>query len=143
MYLDSAILVKLIVREADTAFYADLVDGQCDIWTSELAITECWSALCRKAEKGWIDNATRDTAWRWFETYLAGGGLRLQPVTGAILRLANRMIEQCQREHPIRTLDAIHLASCEFRAAFPLQTTDRVMRSAADMLRIGLGPLPS
>ena len=51
MYLDSAILVKLLVREPDSMFYADMVDGQI-AWSAELALSECFSALLRKEREG-------------------------------------------------------------------------------------------
>jgi len=142
MYLDSAILVKLIVRETDTPFFVELVDGEADIWSSELVLTECWSALCRLEREGRIDDHGRRQAWKRFEALMQAGGLHLQPVTHVILRLANRMLAACHDAVPLRTLDAIHLASCEFLGANPLQTTDRTMRLAATSLGIPLGPLP-
>jgi len=41
MYVDSAVLVKLVVREPDSGFYADLLDGQRAVIASELSIPEC------------------------------------------------------------------------------------------------------
>lgn len=143
MYLDSSIVVKLFVSEPGSLFYAQQVHGQSAVWSSELALTESWSAFCRKHCEGHLDGETVRESWARLEGCVQDGAVRLQPVTIPILRLANRMIEQCQRQVAIRTLDAIHLASCEFRGASPLQTTDRVMRAAATALHIPLGPLPS
>jgi predicted nucleic acid-binding protein len=53
------------------------------------------------------------------------------------------MIEQCRGQTAIRTLDAIHLASCEFCGAYPLVTADHVMRKAASVLGMPLGALPT
>lgn len=142
MYLDSAILVKLVVREPDSSFYAELVDRQPGTWSSTLALTECWAALCRKVSDGNIDRATRDQAWQRLEEAFAGDQLRLQPVTLPVLRLANRFVGQCFGSAPLRTLDAIHIASCECCGAWPLVTNDRVMRQAAELLAVPLGPLP-
>jgi len=142
MYLDSAILVKLVVREPDSRFYVELVDRRPGICSSALAVTECWAALCRKVGDGHIDRATRDQAWQRLEAVLAADQLRLQPVTLPVLRLANRFIGQCLGGVPLRTLDAIHLASCECCGARPLVTNDRVMRQAAELLGVPLGPLP-
>jgi len=50
MYLDTAVLVKLLVREPDSSFYANQAQGQL-VWTADLALTECYSALLRK--EGW------------------------------------------------------------------------------------------
>jgi len=57
MYLDSAILVKLVVRESDSVFYADMVDGQI-VWSAELALSECFSALLRKGTRRFHHDST-------------------------------------------------------------------------------------
>jgi len=143
MYLDSAILVKLVVREPDSFFYAEQTDGQADVWSSQLALTECWSALFRKQREGVIGAKARWAAWQRLERYLTDGMLGLVPVNQPILNRANRIISRCHPGIAIRSLDAIHLASCEAADAFPLVTNDRQMRAAADHLRFPLGPLPS
>lgn len=142
MYLDSAILVKLVVREPDSIFYAEQVHGQTGVWSSLLALTECWSALFRKQREGAIDGAVRKTAWQKLEHYAVDGALELVPVDRSILARANQIIERCHPGVPVRSLDAIHLASCEAIAAFPLLTNDERMRSAALHLKFPLGPLP-
>jgi predicted nucleic acid-binding protein len=142
MYLDSAILVKLVVREPDSMFYAEEIMGHTDVWSSQLALTECWSALFRKQREGAIDAKTRTAAWQRLERYLEDGMLSLVPVDASTLRLANRIIARCHPKVAVRSLDAIHLASCDAAAAFPLLTSDRRMRAAADRLGFLLGPLP-
>jgi uncharacterized protein len=142
MYLDSAVLVKLVVREPDSLFYAGQVDGQAGVWTSQLALTECWSALFRKQREGAIDAKARRSAWRKLEQYVADGALDLVPVDRSVLRRANQIIERCHPKVPVRSLDAIHLASCEATNAFPLLTNDERMRAAARRLRFALGPMP-
>lgn len=64
MYLDSAILVKLVVREPDSEFFADLVDGQTGACTSELAIAECRSAFARKKRECSLDSEGYASAWK-------------------------------------------------------------------------------
>jgi hypothetical protein len=51
---DTAILVKLLVREPD--FYAALVYGQ-PAWSSQLVLVECFSTLRRKEREWAIDRA--------------------------------------------------------------------------------------
>ena len=53
------------------------------------------------------------------------------------------MMRQCSGCASIRTLDAIHLATCRFTHAYPLVTNDRIMRKAAERIGIPLGPLPT
>jgi len=142
MYLDSAILVKLVVRETDSFFYAEQTNGQAEVWSSQLALTESWSALVRKQREGAINVRARRVAWQKLERYFTDGMLGLVPVDESILKRANRIILRCHPRVALRSLDAIHLASCEAADAFPLLTNDRQMRTAADHLRFPLGPLP-
>ena len=142
MYLDSATLVKLVVRETDSFFYAEQTNGQADVWSSQLALTESWSALVRKLREGAINLRARRVAWQKLERYFTDGMLGLVPVDESILKRANRIILRCHPRVALRSLDAIHLASCEAADAFPLLTNDRQMRTAADHLRFPLGPLP-
>ncbi len=142
MYLDSAILVKLVVREPDSFFYSEQTDGQTNVWTSELALTECWSALFRIQLEKAIHARARLSAWQKLERYFTDGTLRLVPIDQSILKRANRIIYSCHPKVALRSLDAIHLASCEAADAFPLLTNDRQMRIAAEHLRFPLGPLP-
>jgi len=141
MYLDSAIIVKLVVREPDSLFYAGQVDMSDGVCSSALAMTEVWSALCRKTKEGSIDTKAKQHAWRLFEDYVSGGALHLHSVTTPILRMANRMIELCGGKVAVRSLDAIHLATCEFYGTMPLMTNDKIMRSAAEVLGLALGPV--
>jgi predicted nucleic acid-binding protein len=142
MYLDSAILVKLVVREPDSEIYADLVDGQVQVHASELAITECRSALLRKRQQGEIAVAEQEGAWLRLESCWSGKcGLVLCPVSRAILIDAGDIMQRCVgRRIPLRTLDAIHVATCLRMHAQPLVTSDTVMRSAAQLLGMALYP---
>lgn len=142
MYLDSAILIKLVIREPDSFFFLDQVEGQLNVWCSELSLTECWSGLCRKQRERTIDVTVRRSAWHKLEDYFSGGMLGMVPVDQSILKRANRIIATCYPNVVLRSLDAIHLACCEAADAFPLLTNDKQMRMAAEHLRFQLGPLP-
>jgi predicted nucleic acid-binding protein len=142
MYLDTAILVKLVVREPDSLFYAEQTDGQ-EVWSSLLSYTESWSALLRKQREGAISAKTRSSAWQKLERYFTGVMLELVPVDESVLKRANEIIVRCYPKVALRSLDAVHLASCEAVSAFPLLTSDLRMRAAAHHLRFPLGPLPA
>lgn len=141
MYLDSAILLKLVVREPDSLYYASQLDGATGVWTCDLALTECWSALLRKEREEAIDADTRAAAWQRLERYVASG-VSLLPVDAGLQSRARKVMERCHPEVAIRSLDALHLAACEALAAFPLWTNDTRMRAAAALLRTPLAPLP-
>jgi len=143
MYLDSAILIKLVLREPESEFYADVVEGRRDTQSSELAITECRSALVRKRRQGEVDALTCDGAWKRLQAFWSrGGGLALHPVTLSVLLEAGDLIDRCGGHAPLRTLDAIHLATCLRAHVVPLVTNDVVMRAAAGVFGIPLHPLP-
>jgi predicted nucleic acid-binding protein len=142
MFLDTAVLIKLVIREPDSFFYAEQVEGQREIWISQLAFTESWSALYRKQREGSIDSRIRRSAWQKLERYWSGGMIQMLPLGEEILRRANGIIARCYPAVALRSLDAIHLASCEAADAFPLIANDRQMRLAAKLLHFPLGPLP-
>jgi predicted nucleic acid-binding protein len=139
MYLDSCILVKLITPEADTAFFAESLTGV-PLTSSELALTEVWSALLAKERAGKITRPQRERAWRVFSEMINGGSLELHPLQSVVLRKANHQLKQCHPVVALRTLDALHLAGCDLTQDFPLCTTDDRLRQAAALLKMPLFP---
>lgn len=63
-----------------------------------------------------------------------------RPLTSAVLRKANGVLERCHPQVSLRTLDAIHTAACDLSQDFPLCTTDKRMRDAANVLGIPIFP---
>ncbi len=141
MYLDSCILVKLFTRERDSEFFGKLTDGQ-NLSSSILASTEVWAALLAKERHGAISAEQRKRAWRSFEWNLEEEVILLLPLSQAIYRKANHLLESCHPKVPLRTLDALHLASSDNLQDWPLCTTDKRMRDAAKILRFPLAPTP-
>lgn len=141
MYLDSAILVKLVIREPDSDFYMNMTDGQSDVHSSELAVVECRSALLRKRREKEIDDGIYEGAWQRLCALWTTGGLTLQPVTRGIMEEAGEIMEKCLDKVPLRSLDAIHLASCLQLRTDVLVSNDRTMRAAAKALAIPVNPL--
>ncbi|MEO7298694.1 MAG: type II toxin-antitoxin system VapC family toxin [Verrucomicrobiota bacterium] len=140
MYLDTAILVKLFARESDSNFFGKLTDGE-NISSSVLAVTEVYSALLRKVRNGEMTVTERRGAWASFETAVDEGTIELAPFNEAIFRKANRIMEQCSLKVALRSLDALHLATCDQLQDWPLCTTDVRMRQAAELLRFPLTEL--
>jgi hypothetical protein len=67
----------------------------------------------------------------------------LTALTTEILASANAILESCQPHVPLRSLDAIHLASAREQRSWPLCTNDLRMRAAAKRLALPLCLLPS
>ena len=139
MYLDTAILVKLLVNEPDSEFFQGALNGVL-LSSSELAFTEVWSALLAKERNKLISARQRSAAWRVFNERVQEKQIILHPLNGVVLKKANHVLERCHPEVPLRTLDAIHTAACDLSQDFPLCTTDRRMRDAASVLGIPLFP---
>ena len=141
MYLDTAVVVKLLVREPDSAHYARLVDGQI-AWSSRIVLTECMSALLRKERNGEISTAHRRRAWRQVERDVTSARLNLVAVSAELLDSANAILVSCHPDIALRSLDAIHLAAARECRSWPLCTNDERMRQAAIRLALPLCRLP-
>ena len=141
VYLDSSIIVKLFVREPDSEYFGRLADGQA-LSSSMLAYTEVWSALLAKERAGGITPEQRRRAWASFQYNVDEELIALAPLSPAIFRRTHRLLEQCQPQVPLRSLDALHLATCDQAQDWPLCTTDKRMIAAAARLGFPLAPLP-
>ena len=139
MYCDSAIFVKLVCVEADSAFFEQALQGQ-PLRSSELARTEVFAALVAKERAGQLQLADRERAWRQFLNWLADELIILDPLESRILDRATHTISRCHPVIPVRTLDAIHVATCDLAHEFPLAATDRRLRATANQLGIPLFP---
>src|SRR2546428_7718064 len=111
MYLDSAILVKLLTEEPDSYHYASLVEGE-RVASSALAYTEVWSAILAKERAGFIDSEERSLAWQSFSQRVEEELITLVPLSDSIFKKANRILEDMHPGVALRTLDALHLATC-------------------------------
>ena len=139
MYLDTAILVKLLVDEPDSEFFQEALIGHA-LSSSELAVTEVLSALLAKERKKLITTRQRVAAWRVFNERVQAKQIVLHPLNHVVLKKANHVLECCHPAVALRTLDAIHTAACDLSQDFPLCSTDKRMRDAAAVLGIPVFP---
>jgi predicted nucleic acid-binding protein len=142
MYLDTSVLVKLFVREPDSEYYGKLTDGQI-ICSSVLAYTETWSAMLARERAGGLTLEQRRRAWDVFDRNVLEDIIELVPMSPAIFKRANRIMEVCHPNLPLRSLDALHLASADQMHDWPLVTHDKRMRDAAVRLGFPVSPWPS
>ena len=105
-----------------------------------ILLTEAFSALLRKERERSLETGGRRLAWRQLHSYLEDGGLQLVPVTRSLLARANALLDACHPTVPLRSLDAIHLASFEGCRSGPFVTNDRLLRAAAIKLDMPLAP---
>ncbi len=137
MYLDSCVLAKLFVTEPDSEACAAKVSGSV-IVSSELAYGEVFSTLLRKERDKEISTQQREVLWAEFERQLREESIYLAVLDGAIARKAKDVMLEVHPHVPLRTLDAIHLATYLSVLTGPLFTKDKRMRNAARMLEIPL-----
>lgn len=137
MYLDACVLVKLFVREPDSEACAMTAAGS-PLVSSELAYAEMASSLLRKERSGHITQAERERSWLEFERALKDETLWLAPLDGAIVRQAQSVMLQLHQRVPLRTLDALHLATYLSIVSGPLFTKDAQMMAAAKFLELPL-----
>ena len=139
MYLDSAIIVKLLVRETDSAWFDENLAGQ-PFETSELALAEVRSALLAKERAGQITSRERVSAGEKFLAMIEDDIIQLRPLNRRILERASAMQLACHPIIPLRTLDALHVATADLHKCETLSTTDGKMRSACEHFAIALMP---
>jgi predicted nucleic acid-binding protein len=144
MYLDSAIIVKLLVVEPDSPLFVNVTQGTA-IGTSELSYTEVAAALFKKQRDQLLSPAERMRAWNKFLDWTDSEELMLYPLDTHTLRNANRILAVANPTVALRSMDSIHVSACDLSQDFPLCATDSRMRAAATKLRIPLFPekLPS
>ena len=144
MYIDSAIIVKLLAKEELSDFFQDEL-SESVLYTSELSLVEVGSALLSKVRTKSISEKQRHIARELFHQKIADEQIVILPLDSPVYSKARSLVEFCHPTVALRTLDAIHLAACDISQEFPLCATDSRMRAAAAKLGIPVFPesLPS
>jgi predicted nucleic acid-binding protein len=139
MYLDSAIVVKLLVKEELSEFFEESLKDL-RVATSGLSVLEVRSALFSKLRTKSLSESQRLLAWQAFQEKIGRGEIKIFPLLDPIFNKAAEVMDKCNPEVALRTLDAIQLAACDVSQVFPLCATDSRMRAAAAKLGIPLFP---
>ena len=139
MYLDSAIIVKLLVREEDSPWFDRNVRDQ-ELWSSELALPEVHSAILTRERMGKVSVAQRKSAFGHFAALLENEALQFHPLSSEIVAHAAGLLTSCHPDVALRSLDAIHLATAMMHPRGPLCATDRKLRTAAKRMGVTCFP---
>lgn len=137
MYIDTCIAVKLYTREPDSEECQRIAAGH-RLVSSELLYTELWSALLAKERAGVLTPAWRKKVWQLFEQHLLDDVIELVALDGHVVREAAEVMARVHPAVPLRTLDALHLATYGGIEAGPLFTRDKRMIEAARRLEYPL-----
>ena len=139
MYLDSAIITKLLVREQDSGWFEHNLTGH-PLWTSELSLAEVHSAILMKERTGHISDVERKNALIHFQNMCDTEQVRFHPLNRLVIERAAGLLISCHPNVALHSLDAIHVATALIHSRGSLCATDRQMRAAAH--RLGLPCFP-
>jgi predicted nucleic acid-binding protein len=132
-YLDTSVLTKWFVNEPGSEDVRDFMVAQKRLVISRLAVVEFNSALARLRRNRQITPAYEREAMNSFRHDLGRGVIDVEPMNDAHVLLAATIFERIGAV-PLRTLDALHLASVIQLNGPTLATADRVMAQAARKL---------
>lgn len=135
IYVDTSVVVALLTVEPRTpdivTWYGELRDTPI---TSDWLLTEFSSALSIKLRTGQINETHAGLVREEFEL-LAGGGLRMVPVSRDAFRQAAEMVRR--HDHGLRAGDSLHLAVALELKVSCMATLDATL--AANAKRAGIG----
>jgi predicted nucleic acid-binding protein len=143
-YWDTSALLKLYVAEADSSVFRgkSLAEGT-PPETAELAMWEARTTFRRKEADGSLANGSAAVLHAQLMADVAAGDVSLILPGSAVEAEFGRVIEACFARTPplpVRTLDAIHLASAAVSGETEIVATDRRLREAATFLGFSLFP---
>jgi predicted nucleic acid-binding protein len=133
-YLDASALAKLYIPEPASEELESLLVGRSDLLISSLAVTELTSALARRVREGAYRAIDARRVYRGIVRDGEEGRFRI--VDGGIeaWRAAERILLTVGIRFPLRTGDALHLATASLAGARSFATYDRRLRTAAEEL---------
>jgi predicted nucleic acid-binding protein len=140
IYWDTSCVVKLYAKEPDSDFWIDLgIQRTSPLFSSILLTTELTCALRAKEFRNEIrPGATENLVHRFFQD-LQAERFRCLPITPEITKKASHLAIDWKQNGMLRTLDALHLATCLHLECSHIATADIRLREAA--CAVGLKPL--
>lgn len=143
-YWDTSTLVKLYAKEPDSAtFESHALNASAQTVTSRIALYEARAAFQRKESERILLPGAAHELYRQLIQDAAAGELRLIELGADVEREYGQVVGQCYEQTPpipLRTLDALHLASARVAGESELVVTDKRMRDAAKLLGFSLFP---
>jgi predicted nucleic acid-binding protein len=138
IYLDSGILVKLYLDEPDSQDWRNRLQAHDEFISSALALPEMKSALRQSVSRGLTRPNVAAEIWADFQQRLLSGAMQTIPMGREVVDECIGLLERLPQTIALRTLDALHLATCRLVRPSALATSDRRMRAAAIALAIPL-----
>ena len=138
-YLDTSVLAKWYLNEADSEAFVSYLKGLDSAVVSSLTRTEVRSLLSRRRRMGELTAELESLLFAAFVEDLDRGWLQLHPVEDARFIEAVHLINRYP-DHPLRTLDALHLAVAVHAGIDAIATADTVMADAATAMCLIAAP---
>lgn len=134
VYVDTSVLVALIVNEASSAAVEKWYAGtKSELISAAWCVPEFASAMGIKQRTGQLAAEQAREAWERFERLVAND-LKLMPVEPAAFHRAALLV--LDAPSALRAGDALHLACAEQARAKSVATLDAVMARNAQRLKI-------
>jgi uncharacterized protein len=134
-YLDTSALAKWYLNEAGSEAFVEFLQGLDSAVISSLSVTEMRSLLSRRRRMGDISAELESVLFAALLDDIDRGWLQRYPLDDARFAEATNLIARYP-EHPLRTLDALHLTVAAGLAVSIVATADGVLADAA--LSMGL-----
>jgi predicted nucleic acid-binding protein len=134
-YLDTSALAKWYLNEAGSEAFVEFLQGLDSAVISSLSVTEMRSLLSRRQRMGDLSVELESVLFAALLDDIDRGWLQRYPLDDARFAEATNLIARYP-EHPLRTLDALHLTVAADLAVSIVATADGVMADAA--LSMGL-----
>ena len=129
-YLDTSALAKWYLNEPGSEDFVCQIQDLDVAVISSLTQTEMRSLLARRRRMGELTHELESVVYASFLDDITQGSLQLYSVEDARFAEAVNLISRYP-EHPLRTLDALHLAVARHWEVETVATADAVMAGAA------------
>ena len=142
-YWDASCVIKRYVPERDSLRFQQHVIGGATVRTSRITRLELFTTLRRKVAEGDLTPVEADSALANYDHDIAAGQVTVRRLSLRVERVFQTLTAALYQHTPmlpLRTLDAIHLATATVLAEPELVTTDKRLRDAAALH--GLAPFP-
>jgi predicted nucleic acid-binding protein len=143
-YWDTSALGKLYFPEPDSSDFVQKAAVDPAIATTRLALYEMRRVAFRKESEGFIQAGTAESVLAQVNQDVAAGQIRTVEMDARVEAEFNAIMATCYRHTPplpVRTLDALHLASARTDHQTELVATDKRVRGAARLLGLSVFPV--
>ncbi len=138
-YIDTSALAKWYLPEDRSEDVTAYIQQTAPLSISSLTMTEMRSLLGRRRREKTITSKMEGKVFAHFEEDIRAGYLVHRPLSDASFSGAIHLLTVLQ-DHPLRTLDALHLAVVKDFDAATFATADRTLGRAASALGLIVVP---